>query len=464
MPERPSGDRAEFVLHRIGMATDNRAMERTLSLFPRRAPISYEELRKPFNILRGVGACALAFAAIVGFVQTGDSAPLLLIIPSVIILVDAVVRLTTQASAFGGLMVDATALFAALALRGPAPSINAVVLLYLLVVALLALPMVKATIVIAYAGFLWVVIAAINGNFDDTIVGVVGRAGFENGFDRLVVVMITLSVAAIMLYAISALLRAQDQQAEALAQERRAVELKNEFVSMVSHELRTPLTGIAGFTDTLNENWENLPSREVNEFLSIMRQETEHLTNLVEDILVIPRLEAGQLRLVPVRLDLASETRAVASMIFPDSGDYSVTVPANVIVSADQTRLRQILRNLFENAKKYGGDQVLIEGELAGPGSYKLSVSDNGKGVGVDDRERIFEHFEQLSTGDGRLEQGVGLGLPIARRLTRAMGGDLWYEERFPVGARFCFSVKLADLDREQESARPTAAFIKTQT
>ncbi len=463
MPRRLAVGRAELVLHRLGGVTDNRAMERMPFKFPKRAPISYEEMRKPFNILRGVGAVALALAAVVGFVQTGDHAPLLLIIPSAIILVDAVVRLTTQASAFGGLIVDATALFAALALRGPAPSINAVVLLYLLVAASLALPMAKAAIVVAYAALLWGAIAAVNGSFNDTIVGVVGRAGFGNGFDRLVVVMLTVSVAAIMLNAISALLRAQDQQAEALAQERRAVELKNEFVSMVSHELRTPLTGIAGFTDTLSENWETLPSREVNEFLSIMSQETNHLTNLVEDILVIPRLEAGQLRLDPVRLDLASETRAVASMIFPDSGDYSVTVPANVIVSADQTRLRQILRNLLENAKKYGGDQVLIEGELAGPGTYKLSVSDNGKGVAVEDRERIFEHFEQLSTGDGRLEQGVGLGLPIARRLTRAMGGDLWYEERFPVGARFCFSVKLADPDPEQETARPTAAFIRPQ-
>lgn len=424
----------------------------------------------PVNALRVVIAVALASASVVAFIEFDDRTPLLLIIPSAMILVNAVVGLTVRLSVFGGLMVDATAMFAALALRGPEPSINAVVLLYLLVAASLALPLVKAAIVVAYAGFLWVVIDVINGNSTDTIVGAIGRFVSENGLDhlvnrtdRVIVVVFTIAVAVIMMNATSALLRVQDQQAEALAQERRAVKLKNEFVSMVSHELRTPLTGIAGFTDTLTENWENLPSREVEEFLSIMGQETDHLMNLVEDILVIPRLEAGHLRLDPVRLDLASETRAVASMIFSDSGDYSVTIPSNVIVSADQTRLRQILRNLFENAKKYGGDQVLIEGELAGPGTYRVSVLDNGKGVAADDRERIFEHFEQLSAGDGRLKQGVGLGLPIARKLTRAMGGDLWYEERFPVGARFCFSLSLADLDPEQKTARPTAAFTNIQ-
>ena len=87
---------------------------------------------------------------------------------------------------------------------------------------------------------------------------------------------------------------------------------------------------------------------------------------------------------------------------------------------------------------------MLIEGELSGPGQYTVSVSDNGTGINEDSRERIFKHFEQLSTGDARQEQGVGLGLPIARKLARAMGGDLWYEDRFPMGSNFRFIVTLA--------------------
>ena len=283
------------------------------------------------------------------------------------------------------------------------------------------------------------------------------RAGFGVGFDRVMVSVMIISVAVVMLGAINALLRAQDQQSEALAQERRAVELKNEFVSMVSHELRTPLTGIAGFTDTLSDTWESLPTTEVDEFLSIMRRETDHLTNLVEDILVIPRLEAGHLRLDPTIIDIALEARAVVAMIRSESGEFSVSIPSGVMVYADKTRLRQILRNLLENADKYGGDQVLIEGELTGPGQYTVSVSDNGIGINEDSQERVFQHFEQLSTGDARQEQGVGLGLPIARKLARAMGGDLWYEDRFPMGSTFKFIVKLAS-SQHADTAEPVDA------
>ena len=331
----------------------------------RRAPISYEDMRRPFNLLRAVGALAFVVAASVGFAQTGDVAPLLLMVPAFVVVGDSVYRLRTDAQAFHGLMIDATALFFALALRGPSTSTSAVVMMYLLVASALLLPMAKAAVVVAYAFGLWVVLTAISSTVSDGPLGIIERAGFAVGFDRVMVAVMIISVAAVMLGAINALLRAQDQQSEALAQERRAVELKNEFVSMVSHELRTPLTGIAGFTETLSDTWENLPSQEVDEFLTIMRRETDHLTNLVEDILVIPRLEAGQLRLDPSIIDLAIETQTVVAMIRTDSNEFSVSIPTGVMVYADKTRLRQILRNLLENAAKYGGDQVLIEGELS---------------------------------------------------------------------------------------------------
>jgi len=118
-------------------------------------------------------------------------------------------------------------------------------------------------------------------------------------------------------------------------------------------------------------------------------------------------------------------------------------IPGGTIALADRRRAIQILRNLCENAKKYGGDQILVEGLPLGD-QYLVVVADNGPGVASTDRERIFEHFEQVTKGDSRIEDGIGLGLPIARRLARAMGGDVWYEERFPTGARFCFTIRTA--------------------
>ncbi|MDX1748543.1 MAG: ATP-binding protein, partial [Halobacteriales archaeon] len=108
----------------------------------------------------------------------------------------------------------------------------------------------------------------------------------------------------------------------------------------------------------------------------------------------------------------------------------------------DRRRVKQVLRNLLGNAVKYGGEYVLIEGFPHGE-HFVVVVSDNGAGIAEGDVNRIFEHFEQVSKGDSRSSTGIGLGLPIARKLARAMGGEVWYEKRFPTGSRFCFSVTL---------------------
>jgi signal transduction histidine kinase len=84
----------------------------------------------------------------------------------------------------------------------------------------------------------------------------------------------------------------------------------------------------------------------------------------------------------------------------------------------------------------------MVEGFVMGD-QYLVVISDNGPGVPDEETQRVFENFEQLSKGDTREATGIGLGLPIARRLARAMGGEVWYERRFPTGARFCFSLPL---------------------
>jgi len=132
----------------------------------------------------------------------------------------------------------------------------------------------------------------------------------------------------------------------------------------------------------------------------------------------------------------------VTDMMFPPGSvrEASVAIPAGMKVYADRRRTMQILRNLVENAGKYGGDQILVEATWTGSETL-VTVADNGPGVPPEEAETIFERFEQLSKGDSRTSSGVGLGLPIARRLALAMGGDVWYESRFPTGSRFCFTL-----------------------
>jgi signal transduction histidine kinase len=416
-----------------------------------RAPIAYSDIQRPYNTSRALGMVAFIALAAGWVAINGEPYILLLIVPALVVLVDALYRRTHGTSALPGELMGTTMIVLAILLRGPAPAIHGLSIAWIAVSTALVLPLRHATMLVIYTVSASAATFALYDRTDIALIGIVEGSGAEATIDAAATLVLVILTMSLILRVIRVVLEAQDRHAEALAQERRAVQLKNEFVSMVSHELRTPLTGIAGFTDTLAESWMALPPNEVNEFLDIMREENAHLSNLVEDILVIPRLEAGQLRLSLDEFDLATEVHAVASMIFDDKA-YAVSIPANIAVRTDQTRLRQILRNLLENARKYGGDEVLISGELSTSGMYKVEVSDNGSGIAEDDRERVFTHFEQLSTGSARIQQGVGLGLPIAKMLSIAMGGDLWYEERFPVGARFCFSVKLAQQVDAQDS------------
>ncbi len=237
-------------------------------------------------------------------------------------------------------------------------------------------------------------------------------------------------------------IRSMRRAAAAREETARAALLKNDFVSMVSHELRTPLTSIYGFASTLHEAWRDLPPEEIEEFLRIISVQAAHLQELVEDILTIPRLDAGRIQLERESFDLSTLVHQVADVTFSVGGEQQVAIeiPGGVMVFADQKRVGQILRNLLDNARKYGGDQVLVEGGMVGE-EYMVVVSDNGPGIRAEERDLIFRHFEQLSTGDARSNQGIGLGLPIARKLARAMGGDVWYEARFPTGSKFCFTL-----------------------
>lgn len=274
-----------------------------------------------------------------------------------------------------------------------------------------------------------------------------------------------LVVLAVTLAAVRSVRIARIREARAHEAAEHARRLKNQFVSMVSHELRTPLTSIAGFADTLRAGWRTLPDSEVDEFLRIITAQAHHLGELVEDVLVIPRLEAGRLQLEPGDFDLSELANEVTDLVFPPGSgcDVTVAIPRGVMADADRRRVVQILRNLCENAKKYGGDQILVEGLALGE-QYLVVVADNGPGVLKGDRERIFEHFEQVTKGDARREDGIGLGLPIARRLARAMGGDVWYEERFPTGARFCVTLRLADVALPQlEDSRLISGAIPSE-
>jgi signal transduction histidine kinase len=413
------------------------------------APINYVGIRRAFNTVRAAGAIVVALGSIVTLTWDYPSAPYVLL-ASLVIAIDALYRRNHGGTALAPLLTDISAIGFALLIRGSTPSVEVAAFLYVITASMLLLSLLRAVLVIGYA-LVWIAPLVL-------LAPLVPDARLMEQaatLDRLAMIVFV-AVIALLLYTAGREVHAStNRHATALDTERRAVALRNEFVSLVSHELRTPLTSISGFTDHLLDSWRDLEPTDIDEFLAIMRREETHLSNLVEDILVIPRLEAGVLPLEAEPIDLKDVAFETARLIFRESStEHSVSIPGGVRVMADPTRLRQILRNLLENARKYGGDQVLIEGEPK-DGMYEVSVSDNGPGVPDAHREAIFEQFQQVTRGDARLEQGVGLGLPIALRLARAMGGDLWYTSRFPTGARFSFTLDLAP-DQQKTSTEPT--------
>ncbi len=194
---------------------------------------------------------------------------------------------------------------------------------------------------------------------------------------------------------------------------------RDQFVASVSHELRTPLTSIMGLTEELVGRPADFDADERNELLQIIATETRDVVDIVEDLLVAARVDSGQLAVNPEPCNLAEEARRVAEVL----GNVEVQADA-IWTYADPVRLRQVLRNLVSNAHRYGGSEIRAR-IRAEDGWAVAEVRDTGNPLPDEMRLRIFEPYE--SGAHGRVTGSVGLGLHVARTLSRLMGGDLSY-------------------------------------
>lgn len=210
------------------------------------------------------------------------------------------------------------------------------------------------------------------------------------------------------------------------------VKAKDEFIATISHELRTPLTAVLGLTTELVSG-EELASDERSELLELVASQAADMADIVEDLLVAARAEMGTVTLVHQEVDLLEEARATV-----DAAGIAVEFPDEDLpdVIADAQRVRQILRNLLTNVKRYGGPRCRIAAGSGG-GSAWIEVCDDGRGVPEEDAERIFHPYV---TGMSRAAGSVGLGLAVSRQLAELMGGSLRYERR---GAETVFRLEL---------------------
>ena len=219
--------------------------------------------------------------------------------------------------------------------------------------------------------------------------------------------------------------------------------MRSSLISTVSHELRTPLAAIKGYVSTMladDVEWDQATQRE---FLTIISDESDRLTDLVNNLLDLSRIEVGSLKLsrekCNVRKIIQSASKG-AQLAQKSQLDIKIE-PRLPGVYADPLRLESILRNLIENSKKYAGEDSKIKIEVKKSNrEIVFRVSDNGPGIPLKEGQRVFERFYRVDDSLTRLTSGAGLGLAICQGLVRAHGGRIWTEPQ-DAGACIAFTI-----------------------
>jgi signal transduction histidine kinase len=221
---------------------------------------------------------------------------------------------------------------------------------------------------------------------------------------------------------------------------RAARQMQTDFVANVSHELRTPLTAVKGLVETLRDG--AVDDFQVRDrFLGTIENETDRLIRLVNDLLLLSRVDSDALNLRPEPVDVTQLAQATVDEIMPqaEAKQLAVQVKANPDPSyaqADPDRIMQVLLNLLDNAIKYsepGGVVNVVIGDEK-DGTIQIQVRDGGIGISAGDLPHVGERFYRADKARARTHGGSGLGLAIARALVELHGGRLWVESEFGRG------------------------------
>jgi len=221
---------------------------------------------------------------------------------------------------------------------------------------------------------------------------------------------------------------------------------KSQFLANMSHELRTPLNAILGYTELLQDGiYGQIPER-AQETMERVARSGRHLLALINDVLDLSKIEAGQLTLSLGDYSLKEVVQTVATAVEPLAAEKQLALrvtlaPDLPVGRGDDRRLSQVLLNLVGNAVKFtDAGEVRVAARVL-DGAFVVSVSDTGPGIAPEDQQRIFEEFQQADTSNTRKKGGTGLGLSIAKRIIELHGGRIRVESAPGKGSTFSFSV-----------------------
>jgi signal transduction histidine kinase len=221
---------------------------------------------------------------------------------------------------------------------------------------------------------------------------------------------------------------------------------KSQFLANMSHELRTPLNAILGYTELIVDRIYGEVPQKISDVLERVQKSGRHLLGLINDVLDLSKIEAGQLTLGVSEYSFGDVVQAVVSAVESLAAEKKLRMTVDVaadlpIGQGDERRITQVLLNLVGNAIKFTEKGEVAVRVANSGGEFVVSVADTGPGIAEADRQKIFEEFQQVDSSPTRAKGGTGLGLAIARRIVEMHGGRIWVESTVGKGSTFFFSV-----------------------
>jgi signal transduction histidine kinase len=232
---------------------------------------------------------------------------------------------------------------------------------------------------------------------------------------------------------------------------------KSQFLANMSHELRTPLNAILGYTELMADGAYGEPSEKTLGVLKRLEANGRHLLGLINDVLDLSKIEAGQLVLELSDYSIQDIAQTVRSTLEPLAADKKLAFKLELAPKlpsgrGDGRRLTQVLINLVGNAIKFTDAGEVVIKAVATDGSFLLSVRDTGPGISAADQARLFQEFQQADNAITRKKGGTGLGLAISKRIIEMHGGRIWVESQPSQGSTFAFTLPVI-VERQVEAA-----------
>jgi len=221
---------------------------------------------------------------------------------------------------------------------------------------------------------------------------------------------------------------------------------KSQFLANMSHELRTPLNAILGYTELILDGIYGETPEKAQAVLKRVESNGRHLLGLINDVLDLSKIEAGQLTLTLTDYSMKDVLYNVFSAVEPLANDKKLgfkveAQPDMPKGHGDERRLTQVVLNLVGNAIKFSDTGAVIIKASSTNGSFTVAVQDNGPGISQADQGKIFEEFQQADNSATKKKGGTGLGLSISRRIVEMHGGKLWVESELGKGSVFSFTL-----------------------